>query len=138
MSQKKAYFRKVKEGDEVIGLIYGNGIVKTVFNKDDYYYFEVEYKNGQCIFYTIEGIPNWGNFTEQTVYYENDIKLFDFDFSPLDEILTKKKIIKLRDKKKLEVRLPSGFWSDYFIKKEYSEEMLESNKLHLFRKKEKK
>jgi hypothetical protein len=86
MSQKKAYFRKVKKQDKVIGLIYGNGIVKNVLNKDDYYYFEVEYENNQCVFYTIDGIPNWGNFTEQTVYYENDIKLFDFDFSPLDEV----------------------------------------------------
>jgi hypothetical protein len=138
MSQKKAYFRKVKKQDKVIGLIYGNGIVKNVLNKDDYYYFEVEYENNQCVFYTIDGIPNWGNFTEQTVYYENDIKLFDFDFSPLDEVLSKKKIIKLRDKNKLEVRLPSGFWDNYFVKKEYSEELLEQGKLHLFRKKIKK
>ena len=138
MSQKKAYFRKVKKQDKVIGLIYGNGIVKNVLNNDDYYYFEVEYENNQCVFYTIDGIPNWGNFTEQTVYYENDIKLFDFDFSPLDEVLSKKEIIKLRDKNKLEVRLPSGFWDNYFVKKEYSEELLEQGKLHLFRKKIKK
>ncbi len=47
-----------------------------------------------------------------------------------------KKIIKLKEKKKLQVRLPSGIWKN--VKKAepaYVEDLLEREKYHMFRKK---
>ena len=130
------YFNKVKEGQEVFGLIFGRGIVRSVW-KDSFYTFEVQYENGQTVPYTPEGSPAWcNNLDYQTVFYKKDIDLEDLDFSVTNEILSVKKIIKLRMKKKLEVKCPSGVWKlvddcPRFI----TEENLENNRFDLFRKK---
>ena len=130
------YFKNVKKNDEVFGLVYGKGIVRNVWN-NSYYKFEVEYENGQVVPYTEEGNPGWNtdklNF--QTVFYKMDIDLLNYDFSPSEKILSPKKIIKLRNMNKLEIKCPSGIWRD--IKKcplSIMEDYLEENKLHLFRK----
>ena len=130
----KPYFKKVKKGDKVYGLVFGKGKVSKVFD-DGFYKFMVEFKNGYEIPYTEEGIPGWGNFNEQTVFYKNDIDLSNYDFSAIEKLLTPKKIIKLREKGELEVRLPSGVWSNCTkCAKEYIEDMLEKKNYHLFRK----
>ena len=130
----KPYFKKVKTGDKVYGLVFGKGKVSKVFD-DGFYKFMVEFQNGYEIPYTIEGIPGWGNFREQTVFYRNDIDLSSYDFSAVEKVLTPKKIIKLREKKMLEIRLPSGVWSDCTkCAEEYMEQMLERGNFHLFRK----
>ena len=96
----------------------------------------VSFKNGYEVPYTEDGIPGWGNFKKQTIFYKKDIDLTNVDFTPAQKILTPKKIIKLREKKKLQVRLPSGIWTDCAkCVKNYVEEMLEKEKFHLFRKK---
>jgi len=130
------YFDNVKEGEKVYGLVFGPGVVISVWGKNSYYAFEVSYDNGYVVPYTIEGIPAWNtDLDEQTVFYKEDIDLCDIDFGTLDEILSVKKIIKLRSKKKLEVRCPSGIWRsidkcpNYII-----DQYLENGKLHLFRK----
>lgn len=130
-----SYFKKVKKGDKVFGLVFGLGIVKDVFD-DGHYKLMVDFDDGHEIPYTDDGIPGWGKFKEQTLFYKNDIDLTEFDFSPVIEVLTPKKIIKLREKKKLEVRLPSGIWHicNKRVKK-YCEELLQEEKYHLFRKK---
>ncbi len=130
----KPYFKKVKEGDKVYGLVFGKGKVSKVFDSG-YYKFMVEFKNGYEIPYTEDGVPGWGNFNEQTVFYRNDIDLSPFDFSAVEKVLSPKKIIKLREKGELEVRLPSGVWSNCTkCAKEYIEDMLEKGNYHLFRK----
>ncbi len=130
----KPYFKKVKEGDKVYGLVFGKGKVSKVF-ENGYYKFMVEFKNGYEIPYTEDGVPGWGNFNEQTVFYRDDIDLSSYDFSAVEKVLTPKKIIKLREKKELEVRLPSGVWSNCTkCAKEYIEDMLEKGNYHLFRK----
>ncbi|MBN2721834.1 MAG: hypothetical protein JXQ77_03350 [Campylobacterales bacterium] len=133
-----AYFSNAKKGEKVYGLIFGKGKIVNVF-PDSFYSLMVEFKNGYEVPYTDEGIPGWGDFKKQTLFYRNDVDLSNEDFSPIDKVLTPKKIIKLREKKKLQVRLPSGLWTS--IKKadsEYVEKMLNKEKYHLFRKKKEK
>lgn len=133
-----AYFSNAKKGDKVYGLIFGKGKIVDIF-PDSFYSIMVEFKNGYEVPYTDEGIPGWGDFKKQTLFYRNDVYLSNEDFSPIDKVLTPKKIIKLREKKKLQVRLPSGLWTS--VKKadiEYVEKMLKKEKYHLFRKKKEK
>ena len=129
-----AYFDNVKVKDELYGLVFGAGEVTQVF-EDSYYKMLVEFKNGYEIPYTVEGIPRWGKFKEQTIFYKDDIDLTEVDFSPVTKVLSPKKIIKLRKNKKLAVRLPSGIWtSAKKAPKEYIQKMLEAENYHLFRK----
>ena len=129
-----AYFDKAKVGDKVYGLVFGRGKIVEVF-ENSFYSLLIEFKNGYEVPYTADGIPGWGNFKKQTMFYKNDVDLSKADFSPVLEVLDAKQIIKLREKDRLEIRLPSGIWKDH--KKadlEYVEEMLENDQLHLFRK----
>ncbi len=133
-----AYFSNAKKGDKVYGLIFGKGKIVDIF-PDSFYSVMVEFKNGYEVPYTDEGIPGWGDFKKQTLFYRDDVDICNEDFSPVDKILAPKKIIKLREKKKLQVRLPSGLWTN--VKKadsEYVEKMLKKEKYHLFRKKKEK
>lgn len=131
-----AYFDNVKVGDKLYGLVFGAGEVAKVFD-NSHYKMMVSFKNGYEVPYTEEGIPGWGNFKKQTLFYKNDIDLTDVDFGPVTKVLSPKKIIKYREKKKLEVRLPSGIWTDCRkCVKQYVEEMLEAENYHLFRKKQ--
>lgn len=129
-----SYLKKVKEGDQVFGLVFGLGKIKEVYT-NYHYKCIVEFDNNYEIPYTEHGIPGWGQFTEQTLFFKDDIDVSDFDFTPLYKILTPKKIIKLREKKKLEVQLPSGIWHicNKNVKK-YTEDLLQEKKFHLFRK----
>ncbi|MBN2782254.1 MAG: hypothetical protein JXQ66_03330 [Campylobacterales bacterium] len=129
-----SYFKKVKVGDKLFGLVFGAGEVVEVF-EDGFYKMMVLFKNGYEVPYTEDGVPGWGNFKKQTIFYKTDIDLTDVDFGPVTKVLTPKKIIKLRDKKRLEVRLPSGIWTEcskYVA--DYIEELLENEQYHLFRK----
>jgi len=130
-----AYFSKAKVGDKVYGLVFGKGKIVAVY-PDSHYSIMVEFNNGYEVPYTDEGIPGWGNFKKQTLYYRTDVDLSKADFSPVEKILSPKKIIKLREQGKLQVRLPSGLWTN--VKKadpQYVEQLLENEQYHLFRKK---
>jgi len=129
------YFKKAKVDRKVYDIIFGKGKIVEVF-EDSHYKFMAEFKNDYQIAYTEEGIPNWGLFKNQTIFYKKDIDLSKEDFSPIEKILSAKKIIKLRDKNKLEVRLPSGIWkSTKHVDVEYIEKLLKKEKYHFFRKK---
>ncbi|WP_456431608.1 hypothetical protein [Nitratifractor sp.] len=133
-----AYFSNAKPGEKVYGLVFGKGKIKEVY-PDSHYSLIVEFDNGYEVPYTDEGIPGWGNFNKQTLFYRIDIDLSKEDFSPIDKILSPRKIIRLREKGELEVRLPSGIWKS--VKKadpSYVEGLLENQQFHLFRKKAKK
>jgi len=129
-----SYLKNVKKGDQVFGLVFGLGQIKEVYN-DSHYKCIVNFDNNYEIPYTEEGVPGWGKFKNQTLFFKEDIDVTEFDFSPLEKVLTPKKIIKLREKGKLEVQLPSGIWHicNKTIKK-YTEELLKEEKYHLFRK----
>ncbi len=129
------YFKKAKKGDKVYGLVFGKGEISAVY-PDSHYSIMVEFENGYQVPYTEEGVPSWGHFKKQTLFYRTDVDLSDADFSPVEKILSPKKIIKLREKNQLQVRLPSGLWTN--VKKadsSYVEQLLEHEKYHLFRKK---
>ncbi len=131
-----AYFDNAKVGDSVYGLVFGAGEIAQIF-EDSYYKLMVSFKNGYEVPYTDDGIPGWGNFKKQTLFFKKDVDLTDIDFAPVSKVLSAKKIIKLREKNKLQVRLPSGIWKN--AKKaepSYVEELLEKEKFHLFRKKQ--
>lgn len=129
-----AYFDKVKVGDKLYGMVFGAGKVSQVF-EDSHYKMMVRFKNGYEVPYTDDGIPGWGTFRKQTIFYKDHIDLTEVDFTPVKKVLSPKKIIKLREKKKLEVRLPSGIWAKCSKSiKAYVEEMLEAERYHLFRK----
>lgn len=131
----KPYFHKVKIGRKVYGLIFGLGKVTDVFD-DAHYKFIVKFKNGYEVPYTEDGIPGWGNFRDQTLFYKKDIDLSSYDFTAISKILSIKKIIKLKEKNKLQIRLPSGIWIDCSgCVDDYLEQMLEKENYHLFRKK---
>ncbi|MDO8454963.1 MAG: hypothetical protein Q7S59_10375 [Sulfurimonas sp.] len=131
-----AYFKDVKIGDKLYGMVFGSGVVTQVF-ENSHYKMMVSFKNGYDVPYTEDGIPGWGNFKKQTIFYKNDIDLTDVDFTPVTKVLSPKKIIKFRQKKKLEVRLPSGIWTECSkCVKKYVEEMLEAENYHMFRKKQ--
>lgn len=131
------YFENAKEGEKVFGMVFGLGEIVNVY-EDSHYKIMVKFKNGYEIPYTEEGIPGWYNFKEQTLFYKKDIDLTEFDFGAITKVLSPKKIIKFREKKRLEVRLPSGIWTACKKStKKYVEEMLEEGNYHLFRKKEK-
>ena len=130
-----AYFSKAKVGDKVYGLVFGKGKIVAVY-PDSHYSIMVEFNKGYEVPYTDDGIPGWGNFKKQTLYYRTDVDLSKADFSPVEKILSPKKIIKLREQGKLQVRLPSGLWTN--VKKadpQYVEQLLENEQYHLFRKK---
>lgn len=130
------YFKKAKAGKKVYGLVFGPGRITQVFD-DSHFRIMVTFDNGYEVPYTEEGVPGWGNFKKQTLYYKKDIDLTNVDFAPITKVLSVKKIIKLREKGKLEVRLPSGIWSSTKKCPEaYLENLLENEQLHLFRKKQ--
>jgi hypothetical protein len=137
-----AYFDDVQIGESVFGLVFGVGKVVDIL-EDHFYKFLVEFHNGYTIWYDRNGIPQWGNFQEQTVFYKDYILdsdiLEEYDFKPAIEDLTPEDIIRYREKDKLEVKCPSGLWTDY--KKcpiEYLVHLYETQSFNKFRKKLKK
>ncbi len=132
-----SYFDNAKVGDDVFGIIFGKGTITNTFD-ESHYKVMVTFTNGYEVPFTDEGIPGWGNFKKQTCYYKEDIDLEKVDFAPTEKILSNKKIIKLKETGKLQVRVPSGAWKN--AKKcpdEYLEDICENEKYHLFRKKPK-
>jgi len=133
-----SYFKKAKEGQKVYGLVFGAGKITEVF-EESHYKIMVTFKNGYEVPYTDDGIPGWGNFKKQTLFYRDDVDMKKADFSPVEKILSIKKIIKHRENNNLEVRLPSGMWVKYSkANTDYTETLLEDEKYHLFRKVHKK
>jgi len=127
----KKYFKNVKIGDRVFGTVFGEGKVINVLGNDNHYTFEVKFKNGYQVHYTEEGIPNWGNFNEQTLFYKEDIDKNDFE-----DIMSYKKISKLINKNKLKIRVPSGEWKSVEkVDKNYLETVLMNKMLFLFKEK---
>ena len=131
----KQYFQDVKEGDAIFGLVFGPGRVATVWG-DGHYNFEVLFENDYTVPYSLDGIPGWSNNLDfQTIYYAKDIDIMELDFTPSEDTLTAKKIIKLRLKDNLEVKCPSGIWHSINNCPNYvAQDYLEAGKLHLFRK----
>jgi hypothetical protein len=128
-----SYYENAKAGQKVYGLVFGRGKITEVF-QDSHYKIMVTFKNGYEVPYTEDGIPGWGNFTSQTLFYRDDVDMGKADFSPVTKVLSPKKIIKFREKEMLEVRLPSGMWvKSKKADQKYVETLLENEQFHLFR-----
>lgn len=110
------YFNKVKLNDEIYSLVYGNGVVCYVLEKEfrlsGSYMMQVQYEK-EKVYYTEDGIPNWCKVKGdcQTAYYKKDNDRPEMDFATSKrDILTPKKIAKLKERGELEMRVPSGAW----------------------------
>lgn len=136
-----AYFDDVEKNDEVYSIVYGHGKVKYVLDKKSrtpgFYIFQVQFEN-DSVFYTEAGIPEWCSTKgcNQTVFYKGDMDMLDLDYQTIKkDLLSKKKIAKLKEAGELEMRAPSGAWinANYVPPKVYLA-ALKYEELYLFRK----
>jgi hypothetical protein len=110
-------FTDIKLHDEMYSIVFGLGKVIFVLAKslrlDGYYVFEVEYDNGQRVYYTEDGRPSWCqdmNKCTKTVCYKHEVDITQFDSAQERKILTKYEINNLRYDDALEMMSPAGGW----------------------------
>ena len=95
-------FEDIKLNDEMYSIVFGLGKVIFVLAKSlrldgGYYIFEVEYENGQRVYYTVDGKPSWCkdiNKCTKTVCYKYEVDFDEVDTSQDIKPLTKHKIEK--------------------------------------------
>ena len=126
---------KPKYGLRIFGVVFGPGTVTSVW-ENSHFAFEVTFDTGDIVAYLPDGIPSWNtNLEQRTVYEAGEIDITTLEMSPLEKVLSPKKIIKLRLNGKLEVRCPSGVWRNiYECPRQVTEEYLGNGLYHLFRK----
>lgn len=115
--KEKRYFNDIKIGESVFSLVFGWGEVILLLNPEaqleGFFAFAAEFKKGNTVYYTLDGIPNWcpKYGCKQTLFYPKDIDFssLNFEESELD-IPKEEKIKKYIKKNKLEIRCPSGIW----------------------------
>lgn len=134
------YFDNVEVGEEVFCLIYGKGRIIMALEKeqrvDGFHIFEAEYKKKK-VHYTVDGFPSWCSTDGgcQTVFYLHDIDFSEMNIQPTNKVLSKKQIMKHKEKGTLEVRCPSGIWRNVEEAPEnIFKKAVKSEKLHIFRK----
>lgn len=126
------YFSKANPKDKVFGMVFGKGVIKKVTKS----MIKVEFENGYEVKYDLDGIPSWGNFNYQTVFFRDDVDLDAVDFTSSSKTPSPAKIVKWRIKGQLEVKCPSGVWNDVdIVPWDYIEEELERGNFNKFRKK---
>lgn len=136
-------FEDIKLGDEMYSIVFGEGKVRFVLAKslrlDGYYVFEVEYDNGQRVYYTVDGKPSWCkdmNKCTKTVCYKHEVNFDEVDRSEDVTPLTKFKIEKLRFDGLLEMRSPAGGWIDATLMPDVMvDNAVNNEEYHLFREK---
>lgn len=137
-----SYFDDVKTKQEVFSMIYGNGKVCYVLDKksrtDGFFTFQVQYET-EKVYYTTDGVPDWCSFEGncQTVYYKDDLDKPEMSYEQRqDDVLSEKKIMKLKDQDRLEIRTPSGAWINANVcPPKLVFEALRNENYYLFRKK---
>ena len=135
-------FTNIKMNDEIYSVVFGLG--KVVFllapslRLDGYYVFEVEYDNGQRVFYTEDGKPNWCrdmNNCTKTICYKHEVNFDKLDTKPKTKLLSKNKINELRYTDTLEMMSPAGGWIDANLMPDIMvDNALNKEQYHLFRK----
>lgn len=136
-------FTDIKLNDEMYSIVFGLGKVIFVLTKslrlEDYFIFEVEYENGQKVYYTEDGKPNWCrdiNNCTKTIYYKEEVNFDELDIKPKKKIFTKNKINELRYQDALEMMSPAGGWIDANLMPDIMvDNALQKEQYHLFRKK---
>lgn len=111
-----SYFEGVELEDEVYSIVYGTGKVNFVLAEklrtNGFFAFQVQF-NMDKVYYTEDGIPEWcsNGGCVQTIFYKNDLEKPEMDYETIEKaLLSKKKILDLQSKGKLEMRVPSGAW----------------------------
>jgi len=135
------YFRNVAVRDKIYSLVFGEGetffVLPERVRVDGSYMFGVKYGTKE-VYYTVDGIADWCGLTgacEQTAFYCTDVKVSDHDFSPTDEVMTKRKIEKHIENELLQMRCPSGIWRKVLLcPAKIVEKAISKDNLHLFRK----
>lgn len=135
-------FEKIKLTDEIYSMVFGLGKVVFVLTKslrlDGYYIFEVQYDNGQKVFYTEDGRPNWcqdKTKCSMTICYKKEVDFDKVDMKPKKKILKKQKISKLRYEDSLEMMSPAGGWIDANLMPNIMvDNAIANEEYHLFRK----
>ena len=135
-------FANIKLSDEIYSFIFGLGKVTFVLAKslrlDGYYVFQVGYDNGQKVYYTEDGKPDWCEDSEKcnkTICYKQDINFEELDIKPKAKILKKAKIIKFRNNGILEMMSPAGGWIDANLMPNIMlDNAIINEEYHLFRK----
>ena len=136
-------FTDIKLNDEMYSIVFGLGKVIFVLAKslrlEDYFIFEVQYENGQKVYYTEDGKPNWCrdiNNCTKTIYYKEEVNFDELDIKPKKKIFTKNKINELRYQDALEMMSPAGGWIDANLMPDIMvDNALQKEQYHLFRKK---
>lgn len=139
-------YEDVKLDDEMYSVVFGLGKVIFVLAKslrlDGYYVFEVEYENGQRVYYTEDGKPSWCrdmNKCTKTVYYKSEVNFNEVDTSSESAPMTKFKIDKLRFDDALEMKSPAGAWIDANLMPDVMvDNAINNEEYHLFRQKKSK
>jgi len=139
-------YEDVKLDDEMYSVVFGLGKVIFVLAKslrlDGYYVFEVEYENGQRVYYTEDGRPSWCrdmNKCTKTVYYKSEVNFNEVDTSSESAPMTKFKIDKLRFDDALEMKSPAGAWIDANLMPDVMvDNAINNEEYHLFRQKKSK
>jgi len=139
-------YEDVKQEEEMYSVVFGLGKVIFVLAKslrlDGYYVFEVEYENGQRVYYTEDGRPSWCrdmNKCTKTVYYKSEVNFNEVDTSSESAPMTKFKIDKLRFDDALEMKSPAGAWIDANLMPDVMvENAINNEEYHLFRQKKSK
>jgi hypothetical protein len=135
-------FENVQLNDEIYSLVFGLGTVVFVLAKslrlEGYFIFQVAYKNGQKVYYTEDGKPNWckdqGN-CNSTIYYKDEVDFDKVDTSVKKKVMKKQKINKLRYEDQLEMRSPAGAWVDANLMPDIMvDNAIANGEYHLFRK----
>ena len=135
-------FEEIKLNDELYSIVFGLGKVIFVLAKSlrldgGYYVFEVEYENGQRVYYTVDGKPSWCkdiNKCTQTVCYKHEVDFDEVDTSQDVKPLTSHKIEKLRYDDALEMKSPAGGWIDANLMPDVMvDNALNNEEYHLFR-----
>ena len=135
-------FEDIKLNDEMYSVVFGLGKVIFVLAKslrlDGYYVFEVEYENGQRVYYTEDGRPSWCrdmNKCTKTICYKHEVNFDEVDTSAERKPLTKHKIEKLRYDDLLEMKSPAGGWVDANLMPDVMvDNAINNEEFHLFRK----
>lgn len=127
-------YKNIEVGMRAFALVFGKGVVKRILPDSDFV-IEIEFENGHCVFYNLEGEPNWSNISFRTLYFDYDFDVFKVDTIPSEEVLKAEEIITLRENGKLLMSCPSGVFVE--VEKcpnELVETNLEQKKFRLFKK----
>ncbi|HEY9204034.1 hypothetical protein [Sulfurimonas sp.] len=134
-------FIDIKVNDEMYSIVFGVGkvifVLAEALRLEGCYAFEVEYDNGQKVYYTEDGRPSWCkdlNNCTRTVYYKDEVNFDNLENQPRKKVLKKHQIDRLRYMDILEMLSPAGAWIDANLMPDIMvDNAINDGEYHLFR-----